>query len=259
MKMNFYYDTVSEAINDLARRGYTTDFEILKEAECLICNKTAEQLSPDEFEIDETYRFEGNTDPRDEMIVFAISSINNNLKGIVVNAYGMYSDSATSKIVERLINKVITTSPIKRIESLKPFSRDHHHSLLLCWKIRTGIKNQIEPIRIKKYAQWFWKTYLLQHFEIEEKQLFPILGNHNVLVQKAVSEHHRLKYLFESSDASIANLSSIESELNNHIRFEEREFYNEIQEIASEKQLRENEFNHADSKFIDNLSDPFWE
>ena len=42
MKMNFYYDTVSEAINDLARRGYTTDFEILKEAECLICNKTAE-------------------------------------------------------------------------------------------------------------------------------------------------------------------------------------------------------------------------
>lgn len=102
MKKNIYYETVSEAINDLTKRGYTTDFEILTETECLICNKTSVQLSPDEFEIDETYRFEGSTDPGDEMIVFAISSLKHNLKGIVVNAYGMYSDSATSKIVERL-------------------------------------------------------------------------------------------------------------------------------------------------------------
>lgn len=102
MKKNIYYETVSEAINDLTKRGYTTDFEILTETECLICNKTSAQLSPDEFEIDETYRFEGSTDPGDEMIVFAISSLKHNLKGIVVNAYGMYSDSATSKIVERL-------------------------------------------------------------------------------------------------------------------------------------------------------------
>lgn len=102
MKKNIYYETVSEAIKDLTKRGYTTDFEILTETECLICNKTSAQLSPDEFEIDETYRFEGSTDPGDEMIVFAISSLKHNLKGIVVNAYGMYSDSATSKIVERL-------------------------------------------------------------------------------------------------------------------------------------------------------------
>ena len=42
------------------------------------------------------------TDPGDEMIVFAISCLKHNLKGIVVNAYGMYSDSTSSKIVERL-------------------------------------------------------------------------------------------------------------------------------------------------------------
>ncbi|MBK8344964.1 MAG: hypothetical protein IPL12_17790 [Bacteroidetes bacterium] len=38
----------------------------------LVCNSSLTQLSPDEFEIDETYRFEGNTDPGDEMILFAI-------------------------------------------------------------------------------------------------------------------------------------------------------------------------------------------
>ena len=96
------YETVSEAVNDLNKRGYVTDFSILVEKECLICNKTAAQLSPDEFEIDEIYRFEGMTDPGDEMIVFAISAIKHNMKGIVVNAFGVYSDSVTSKIIEQL-------------------------------------------------------------------------------------------------------------------------------------------------------------
>lgn len=103
MKHNHYsYQTVSEAMIELAKRGYTTDFSILVEKECLVCNQTAKQLDPDEFEIDEIYRFEGNTDPGDEMIVYAISSIQHALKGIVVNAYGMYSDSSVSKIVSKL-------------------------------------------------------------------------------------------------------------------------------------------------------------
>ncbi len=102
MENEYSYDTVSEAVNDLIKRGYTTDFNIHTEKECLICTNTSAQLSPEEFEIDETYRFEGDTDPGDEMIVFAISSINNDMKGLLINAYGMYSDSATSKIVERL-------------------------------------------------------------------------------------------------------------------------------------------------------------
>ena len=33
--------------------------------------------------------------------------------------------------------------PIKRSEYLKPLSRDHHQGLLLCWKIRTGLKKGI--------------------------------------------------------------------------------------------------------------------
>lgn len=102
MKTNYNYDTVSEAVNDLMKRGYTTDFSIHAEKDCLVCNITGTQLSPEEFEIDETHRFEGNTDPGDEMIVFAISSRKHNMKGTVVNAYGVYSDSRISKIVERL-------------------------------------------------------------------------------------------------------------------------------------------------------------
>lgn len=99
---NYAYTTVSEAINELARRGYTTDFELLADQECLACHNTSLYLSPEEFEIDEIHRFEGDTDPGDEMIVFAISAKKHAVKGIIVNAYGMYSDATTSKIVERL-------------------------------------------------------------------------------------------------------------------------------------------------------------
>jgi len=104
MKEVYNYDTVSEALNDLAKRGFTHDFNIHEEADCLICTNTMTQLSPKDFEIVETYRFEGDTDPADEMIVFAIASIKHDLKGTLINAYGIYADSSNSKIVEKLIN-----------------------------------------------------------------------------------------------------------------------------------------------------------
>ena len=96
------YDTVSEAINDLHSLGNTIDFLIVADKECLVCHKTGTELSPVEFEIDQFYRFEGDTDPGDEIIVYAISSKKNNAKGIVVNAFGIYADSVSSTIVNRL-------------------------------------------------------------------------------------------------------------------------------------------------------------
>ena len=96
------FDTASEAITGLMKLGYTTDFRIHPEWECLVCNNPANSLSADDFEIDAIYRFEGDSDPADEMIVYAISSEKFDLKGVVVNGYGIYSDSVSSKIVERL-------------------------------------------------------------------------------------------------------------------------------------------------------------
>lgn len=102
---NHYYPTVSEATADLNKRGYTVDLEIMVDEGCLVCHSPSLSLPPEAFEIDEIHRFEGNTDPGDEMIVYAISSKEHEVKGIVVNAYGMYADPATFKIVERLKRK----------------------------------------------------------------------------------------------------------------------------------------------------------
>ncbi len=254
----YLYNTVSEAINDLTKRGYTTDFQLLADEECLLCNKTAARLSPNEFEIDETYRFEGNSDPGDEMIVFAVSSVKQKIKGIVVNAYGMYSDTATAKIVERLHQHIIT-KPIKRNALLTPLSHEHHHALLLCWKIRAGIKKNVDVIRIKKYIDWFYLNHLRPHLEVEELYLFPILGNENNHIKKVLADHQSLKRLFEEITATSENISQIEKELESHIRFEERVLFKEIQSVATLKQLEAINISHAEEKFCDNLSDTFWE
>lgn len=99
------YDTVSEATNDLAKRGYTSDIKVLMDHDCLTCNQTGAKLSPEEFKIDEIHRFEGETDPGDEMIVHAISSEKYNMKGIIINGYGTYADTSTSRIISLLKKK----------------------------------------------------------------------------------------------------------------------------------------------------------
>ena len=149
--------------------------------------------------------------------------------------------------------------PIKRNEFLKPISREHHHGLLLCWKIRTGLKNNIAPERIKKYVDWFFEKQLLPHFEIEELYIFPILGNEHELVKKALSEHRRLARLCNSKTDLLKNLNLIEEELESHIRFEERILFNEIQEVANKTQLEFIKESHSENYFVENTNDYFWE
>ncbi len=96
------YDTLSEAINDLIKDGYTTDFSISDLDDCIVCKRTEIQLSDDEFEIDEVFRFEGMNDPGDSSILYAISSLKHAVKGLLVNAYGVYANDSAAKIVEKL-------------------------------------------------------------------------------------------------------------------------------------------------------------
>lgn len=87
---------------DLKARGYTIDFSILADQDHLVSAQTPIALSPDDFEIDAFYRFEGDSDPGDEMIVYAISSTNNDLRGLVVSAYGIHADRAANAMVKKL-------------------------------------------------------------------------------------------------------------------------------------------------------------
>lgn len=94
------FGTLSQTMNGLMELGYTHDFNIHEE--CLVCHEFSVTLSPDEFEIDKVYRFEGASDPEDQSILYAISSKKSNIKGILVNGYGISADAETSKLIEKL-------------------------------------------------------------------------------------------------------------------------------------------------------------
>ena len=94
---NAHYATVSEAIDQLKARGFTTDFNL--EENCIICH--AGKFSHDEFEIVDVYRYEGNSDPADEAAVYAIQS-SNGVKGILVTGYGPTTDSASAELLKKL-------------------------------------------------------------------------------------------------------------------------------------------------------------
>ncbi|WP_196891289.1 hypothetical protein [Aureivirga marina] len=98
MKEFMHYNTVSEAIAELQKEGFTIDFN-LKE-NCLICEHSKYDL--EDYEIAGIYRYEGNTDPSDEVAVFAIQERNGTKKGILVNGYGFSNVSEISEILRRL-------------------------------------------------------------------------------------------------------------------------------------------------------------
>ena len=97
MKENFHYDTVMDAIDDLKRQGFAIDFNV--EGDRLI-NRGGKSAS-DDFEIVDVYRYEGDSDPGDEAVVYAIES-KSGLKGILVTGYGYSSDEATTEILKKL-------------------------------------------------------------------------------------------------------------------------------------------------------------
>jgi iron-sulfur cluster repair protein YtfE (RIC family) len=149
-------------------------------------------------------------------------------------------------------------TPIKRNESLQPLSREHHQGLLLCWKIRKGISGDANPVRIKKYIDWFYREHLVPHFELEEKYIFPILGESHQSVALAVAEHRTLEKLVNGSMNSYTELEEFASALESHIRFEERILFNEIQEAATPEQLKFIDTVHHEEAFHDNTEDVFW-
>lgn len=151
------------------------------------------------------------------------------------------------------------STPLKRHEVLKPLSRDHHHGLLLCWKIKEGLKKQVSEDRIKSYTDYFFTSQLRPHFKFEEQEVFPLLGESHPLIERAMNEHRRLNELFKSQ-ADKDTLLAIGKELNRHIRFEERELFMELQNSVPEEKLKQ--VGNKEEKVItpnpDDWEDKFW-
>jgi hypothetical protein len=92
-----YYATVTESINQLRSKGYTIDFNLSEN--CIVCHSG--KYEHDQFEIDEVYRYDGETDPADEATVYGISS-HDGIKGILVTGSSINMSSMETRMLKKL-------------------------------------------------------------------------------------------------------------------------------------------------------------
>lgn len=148
--------------------------------------------------------------------------------------------------------------PLGRHPSLQPLSREHHFSLLLCWKIRKGLEQAIEVKRLQDYILYIWENQIAEHFDIEENLILPILGEEHGGVIRARKEHRLLRRLFLSPVYTYKTINRIEETLEKHIRFEERELFPLVQETASLEDWQKLESVHNDDVVEIIWKDEFW-
>lgn len=84
---DYQFDTLSEAVNQLTSDGYKEDFQA--GADHFIANYSKRIYMPFELRIIAHFRFEGDTDPDDSSIVFAIQTLDGT-KGTLVMSYGAF-------------------------------------------------------------------------------------------------------------------------------------------------------------------------
>ena len=83
------YTSMTEAIDELRKRGFTANFEFLDEAFRVV--DSGRTFTADALTIVEHYRFEGASDPEDMSVVYAIESTDGT-RGVVVDAFGTYAN-----------------------------------------------------------------------------------------------------------------------------------------------------------------------
>lgn len=85
-------ETLSQAMQRLQKEGYNSE----------LAPEELEKADPVTWRIDEVCRFEGMSSTGDNSILYAISKTDGSRKALVVNAYGVYANSAVSSFMDRM-------------------------------------------------------------------------------------------------------------------------------------------------------------
>ena len=117
------FETLSEAMIALKQSGYNVDFNI--QSDRIESSDSKYKLKPEEFHVDEVHRFEGMTNPDDSAVLYAISS-SKGVKGLLVDAYGAYSEAISPTMIDKL-----------RIDANTDRSAEHRSAE----KVKRSVKN----------------------------------------------------------------------------------------------------------------------
>jgi hemerythrin-like domain-containing protein len=131
-----------------------------------------------------------------------------------------------------------------RDRNLIPLSHQHRRALLLCVRI-----DRASPIGESDLAAWqaeiaqHFQTEMRIHFAAEEHVLFPAARKFPALVplvEELLLEHFMLRENFVEAEAqtmSTTDVSAFGQQMSGHIRKEERQLFQRIQELMGQEEL----------------------
>lgn len=133
----------------------------------------------------------------------------------------------------------------KRHSSLVLLSQDHHHGLALALRLRQGTDALLtdgwthDRAEQAKRVQRFFDDELRAHFRAEEEVVFPVMRKHvpqtTPMIDELSDQHREIETLVsslrsaEGSDLD-GRLVSLGRLLERHIRIEERQLFETMQE-----------------------------
>ena len=128
------------------------------------------------------------------------------------------------------------TPPLKRHAALQPLSREHMGGLIQARSLRQTADLDRED-RVRAIAEFVdaWRSEIRPHFDDEERLLLPLVRS-SALRDRLLDEHATLRGLAErcerepevaASDAELVRQLGVK--LHDHIRWEEREFFEAVQ------------------------------
>lgn len=129
---------------------------------------------------------------------------------------------------------------MKRHESLRPLSRDHHHGLVEARALRWALSGRAGTLAGARASVLVaWKRLLSAHFDDEERWIVALIPD-PADARRLRAEHDELRHLFgelvrssEVADPDRDLLATIASRIDDHIRWEEGHLFPTIEATAS--------------------------
>ena len=131
-----------------------------------------------------------------------------------------------------------------RDRNLIPLSHQHQRVLALCVRI-----DRASPVGDADLAAWqaeiaqHFQTEIRTHFAAEESVLFPAARKFPALcplVEELLLDHFMLRESFAKAEAhamSAADVSAFAQQMSAHIRKEERQLFERMQELMSQEEM----------------------
>jgi hemerythrin-like domain-containing protein len=132
---------------------------------------------------------------------------------------------------------------MKRDAHLQPLSRQHHNALMAVLLLKKGVQKKADIKVMQDFILTVWNDELQPHFEAEEKWLptTPQQSTLALLHQRMLQEHDVIRnyiYQFYTILTSIETIQAFYELLEQHVRFEEREYFPALEQYLSVNELQ---------------------